>query len=701
MKKMMKKRLRRYSVWLLALAMLMGMVNGCATPDSTDGTTEATEADPNTDPQYLSLKEMLRGRLSEYQIVRSDGMESTESKIVLSFRQALVGATEAEIKVVTDFEYSYPRREREIVIGNTRLEEKHYTLPDSSKNLEEGAYAIDVIDTRVILSYADEAGLMDGLDFLLYAAAGGDAAELKNSFSDLLNENGISRYRDFSLNNYFMDGMKLASSTDMLCFGSAAAGRTITARLFEDDEELRAVETVTDESGNWQLKLRADVSANRLAFYADGVRVRNYEDISYRKSVMSTPANGIKVFINGVEQKASVTDSGSLIIASLPNATATSMEVVVQYADYRSYEVLPVSAGVRSTSNGSEVRFVVDTFPTKLSVEFDGSYSKSVQLFLYPYDSTDVTKLESDVIYFAAGEYTVSGEMHLGNNQTLYLEEGAVLHTRLSTENAKNVAIMGRGVIDTFPFEVETNMISFENCENVTLKDFTLVGPRKWMINLRQSDRVLVSAMNILGTAMNSDGVDIVGCQDVTVENSYLRNNDDCIAVKSYGRDVKNIRIIGNVFFNDKYGNAMEIGYETQADSISDILFEDNDVIHILGGSVFSIHLGDRANVSNVTYRNIRVEECYGKLVEFFIKETQYTQDSERGSVSNVTFENISVTSETFGRVILNGYDDEHSISGVTFTNITHKGNVIDSSAVTFEINQYVNSVTWNQAALK
>ena len=695
----MREKIKRFSVWFLLAAMLLGLMSGCfSEPDVSTG--ETTDADTNTDPQYLDLKDMLRGKVADYQIVRSEGMKGAETKIVLSFRQTVVKATDADVKVVTDFELSYPRRDKEIVIGKTELEGKYYTLPEASKTPEEGAYAIDIIGSRVILSYADDVGLKDGLEFLLLAIAGGEPEEVKNTFADTLNENGIPRYADFSLNNYFMDGMKLASSSDLLCFGTAGAGKTVSACLYEDDDERRVVETRADESGKWQLMLKPDILANRLEFRVNGVRVQKYEKISYRKSVMSAPANGINVFINGVEQKASVTESGSLVIASLPDANTKSMEVVVQ-CPHRSFEVLPASAGVNATATGSEVRFTVDTFPTKLSVEFDNSYTKSVQLFLYPYDDTDVTELDTDVIYFAPGEYTVSTEMHLGNNQTLYLEEGAILHARLSTSGAKNVSIMGRGVIDTFPFEVETNMITFENCENVTLKDFTLVGPRKWMVNLRQSDHVLVSTMNILGTEMNSDGVDIVGCQDVTVEHSYLRNNDDCIAIKSHGRDVKNIKIIGNVFFNDVYGNAMEIGYETTADSMSDILFEDNDVIHILGGAVFSIHLGDRADVANVTYRNIRVEDCHTKLVEFFIQETDYTKDQERGTISNVTFENISVTDETFGRIILSGYDSAHTVSGVAFRNITHKGVAVDASAVSLQANQYVNNVTWDQATLK
>jgi hypothetical protein len=653
----------------------------------------------------LELKALLRDKLSEYQIVRAESMKDSATKMVLSFRQSVNSASSSEISVVTDFEYAYPRRDKEIVIGKTSREGAQYTLPESSKNLDAGTYAIDVIGDRAILSYADENGLKEGLEFLLIAMVKGDALELKNVFSEKLFANGIIRYNDFSMNNFFADGMTLSAASDLLCFGEAKVGRTVSVSAYQGKTVLRTVETVADADGKWQLKLPPEMTANTLRFFADGVCVQKYENVTYKERTFKTPSGGMRVLINGVEQKALITKAGTQVIYTAPSPDVTSLEIVVRYA-HRTVKVYPTNEALHVTTNGQEVRFTVDSFPKKLSVEFNGSYNtESVQLFLYPYDDTDVTKLEN-VIYVAPGEYTQLTKLRLGNDQTLYLDHGAILHTWIEAENAKNVTITGKGVIDTYPFTAEDNMLSFTKCKNLTLKDFTLVGPRKWMVKLVNSADCTVSAMNIMGTEMNSDGVDIVGSKRVTVENCYLRNNDDCIAIKSFdgkasdGEDfdgkVEDINIIGNVFFNDKYGNAMEIGYETRTDTVTGVLFEDNDVIHILGGSVFSIHLGDRAEVSEITYRNNRVGDCYSKLIEFFIKETQYTKDDERGTISNVTFENISVTAPSFGRVILAGFDDDHQVSNVTFTNMTHNGTAVEWEDVKSEINTYVSKVTWN-----
>lgn len=262
----------------------------------------------------------------------------------------------------------------------------------------------------------------------------------------------------------------------------------------------------------------------------------------------------------------------------------------------------------------------------------------------------------------------------LSSGQTVYLAEGALLHARLEATGAEDIAVFGRGIIDTYAFAVETRMLNFTECKRVTLRDFSLIGPRSWMVVLVDCDDCMIDGVNIIGTAINSDGVDIVGSCNVTVQNGFFRNNDDCIAIKSWGRDVRNVRICGNVFWNDLYGNGLEIGYETRCESISDIVFEDNDIIHVIQGATMSIHLGDRAAVSNVAFRNLRVEDSDGLLLELFIRETGYSQDAERGHIRNVQLENIQIVGGDLGGIAITGYDAEHLVQDVSISGITYLG---------------------------
>jgi len=239
-------------------------------------------------------------------------------------------------------------------------------------------------------------------------------------------------------------------------------------------------------------------------------------------------------------------------------------------------------------------------------------------------------------------------------------------------------------------------MMEFKGCSNILLKDYFLTGPRKWMTVFTESKNCVMDNVSVVGTRINSDGVDIVGSENVTIENCFFRTNDDCIAIKAMGTNVKTVRVRNCVFWNHEYGNAIEIGYETRAQSISDILFEENDIIHVVKGACMSIHLGDRAVVSEVTYRNIRIEDATGKLIEFFIKETQYTQDKERGEILRITIDNIQVLGDVFGRIIFQGFDETHMIASVSISNISFNGRDVTADRLNAVLNSYTQNITYN-----
>ena len=68
----------------------------------------------------------------------------------------------------------------------------------------------------------------------------------------------------------------------------------------------------------------------------------------------------------------------------------------------------------------------------------------------------------------------------------------------------------------------------------------------------------------------------------------------------------RNITVRRCVIWND-WGRCLEIGAETRAEEITDVLFEDCDVIHAMH-DVLDVQNVDYADVHGVMYRNIRVE---------------------------------------------------------------------------------------------
>lgn len=87
-------------------------------------------------------------------------------------------------------------------------------------------------------------------------------------------------------------------------------------------------------------------------------------------------------------------------------------------------------------------------------------------------------------------------------------------------------------------------------------------------------------------------------------------------------RNVRDIKVRRCVLWNAEPGNALEIGYELRCNEVSDVVFEDCDIIHCeyegnQSGGVLTIHNADRAKVHNVRYENIRIEDAPGEACRY------------------------------------------------------------------------------------
>ena len=288
------------------------------------------------------------------------------------------------------------------------------------------------------------------------------------------------------------------------------------------------------------------------------------------------------------------------------------------------------------------------------------------------------------------------GELEINSGETVYIEGGAVVRGAIRAADATDVTIRGHGVLDGSVWKHNDNAhrsIQWEKCSDVLLEDIVMIHPSMWMVTAALCDRVHIRNLRQIGEVVSSDGIDVVGSQDVLIEHCFLLNNDDCIAVKShYGhhpharykdwrRDVRNVEVRNCVFLNAQAGNVMEIGFELQTDSISDITFRNIDVLSGHGeGGVFTIHNGDNATVSRILWEDIRVEHFYDKLVDFRILHSRWSgADTARGQIHDVHLKNIRVVKDIYNTPsLIGGYDENHTVEGVVFEDF-----VIGDKAIT------------------
>ncbi|WP_017258758.1 glycoside hydrolase family 28 protein [Pedobacter arcticus] len=192
-------------------------------------------------------------------------------------------------------------------------------------------------------------------------------------------------------------------------------------------------------------------------------------------------------------------------------------------------------------------------------------------------------------LVFHVGRY-LTGSIHLKSNVTLQLEEGAVLlgstnpfdYDRIGqtalihARDLENVGITGKGMIDGQGRALANNSIAyandgliedilkydrtresirpmiiyFYNCTNVTIKDLILQNSACWLQTYERCKNMVIDGITVNNVAFwNSDGIDIVDCDNVVITNNNIDAADDGICLKSHteGYYCNNILIENNI----------------------------------------------------------------------------------------------------------------------------------------------------------
>jgi polygalacturonase len=158
-------------------------------------------------------------------------------------------------------------------------------------------------------------------------------------------------------------------------------------------------------------------------------------------------------------------------------------------------------------------------------------------------------------------------------------------------------------------------LIESDGYNNITLYDIDLVNAPFFHVYFQSGNGLTVWGVRIKtpATARNTDGVDPDSSTNVTVNDSYIQDGDDGIAIKTNSDSASNMTIENSHFYGT---HGISIGSETQH-GVSNILVE-NDTVSGTDGS---------GNVSTDN-NGIRIK----------------TSSSEGGKVSDVTYENICDT---------------------------------------------------------
>lgn len=426
-----------------------------------------------------------------------------------------------------------------------------------------------------------------------------------------------------------------------------------------------------------------------LALGAAGAKSVPLTEALPRSAVCTVTVGGENVPVIDTAVNLNRTWTSRPMLTSTPVALfmlAAPCEVVVRFpgAAIGKATVRPLSLGIQPTVQGDTVRFMLDR-PAQLTVERDGEQAGALHLFAQPPEA-DVPQGET-VMRFEAGLHEV-GTVVLASGQTVYLAAGAVVRGQFVADGAENIRLTGRGIIDGSTldrWEQTTVPVDLAHCKNVTIEGITVLDPAAWTLNLYHCEDVTVRGVNIIGARSNSDGITIQSCKRVLVSGCFVRGWDDNLVVKGYDGDVADITFTDCVLWTD-LAQSMEIGYETRAEVMERVTFENITVLHANHKPVCSIHNSDNALVRDVTFRNITVEDCVlgqGDGAEFLLDLTttksQWSKSTERGNIRGVLFDNIRVLDGKLPAVRIFAISKEHTIDNVTIRGLVLLGQSITS----------------------
>ena len=190
------------------------------------------------------------------------------------------------------------------------------------------------------------------------------------------------------------------------------------------------------------------------------------------------------------------------------------------------------------------------------------------------------------------------------------------------------------------------------------------------------------------------------------MSDSFVRSWDDSLVVKNYDLGVSSDILFERMVIWTDLAQSMEIGYETYGAYIDHVTFKDINVLYNFHKAVISIHNGDQADITNIIFENILVEEANmigdnvlsdddNFLIDIGIVYNELWSTSfERGNISNITIKNVEVLQGIPNlKINISGYDDDHMIKNVSLENIVVQGESFSFENMRLYITNYINEL--------
>ena len=387
--------------------------------------------------------------------------------------------------------------------------------------------------------------------------------------------------------------------------------------------------------------------------------------------------------------------------------------------------------------------------PSKYSVEIDGHRYNNLQIFanaLSNYAIKPTITYEPGVSYYNESlnsahkkihikpgavlivpylgpfPYNENGKIIVQDNDEIYIEAGGVLKGGIIGRDVKNVKIFGRGMIDisNYPKQYDADVDNYayirgvilNSCNNLLIDGITISDSQQCCIEIDESYDIRINDVKLFSRAKWGDGIHMQGTSNVTINDCYNRNSDDCIAIycSRHGappyvdedknttylfNEASNITVTNTLLYADR-GHPIEIGFHGDNAyghelKIQNLYFEDIDILEhdelwlsdgnyndVYTGAI-SINCSDNIVCNDFVFKNINVEDfSNGRLLSVNVEpEGSGAARANGKSVTNIRFENLSYNGYGERPSSIKGIDAGRYVKEVYFENFKVNGRLI------------------------
>ena len=401
-------------------------------------------------------------------------------------------------------------------------------------------------------------------------------------------------------------------------------------------------------------------------------------DVWAQRTVVYPQIEGLRtspdfaVTVNGHEVWTEIVGAGGMEDLNVVNFSCEGSQTIVVTAsrEITNYKIGPVSAGISARVDGRELSFTIDG-PRKLYIEINDYAHLAV--FANPPEENAPAANSRGITFFGPGTHEV-GNLELRSDQVIYIAGGANVVANISGNGANNVRIFGRGIL--------SGGIRVNNSDNLQVDGIFVRNSRGWtntLTNCTNSGYNNVKVFSYQGI-WGLDGINPVSCKTFAINDCFIRTRDDCIAIKSNGRNAAydlsslDISVTNSIMVGWDHADGVTLGFELNGGRVENIVVRNCDILRARGNgrtgghSAFSIVCDGPSQVSNIRFEDIRVEQDIEyKNLEIILTEGERYGDGRMGSIRGIHLKNVSWENAVKPFTIV-GHPSEY-VEDVTFTN--------------------------------